>query len=56
MRIFVPFLKLSHRIYAPFAAAALRPLGHDAALPDAHRSQLESVGSSGPSLHKTADC
>jgi len=43
MRICVLFLKLSHRVYAPFAAAALRPLAHDAALPDPRRARLDTL-------------
>lgn len=43
MRICVLFLKLSSRVYAPFASAALRPLPHDATLPDSRRAHLDTL-------------
>ncbi|MBV9169482.1 MAG: hypothetical protein JOZ81_05295 [Chloroflexi bacterium] len=42
-RICVVFLKLAHRVYAPFAAAVLEPVQHDAALSDQRRAQLDQL-------------
>src|SRR5262252_968504 len=42
-RICVVFLKLAHRIYAPFAAAVLEPVRHDATLSDERRAQLDQL-------------
>jgi hypothetical protein len=41
-RICVLFLKLFHRVYAPFTAAILQPIAHDALLPHARRSRLDN--------------
>jgi hypothetical protein len=49
MRICVLFLKLAHRVYAPFAAAALRPLAHDAMLA-AHSSMPCTPELTAPSI------
>jgi hypothetical protein len=43
MRICVLFLKLFQRVYAPLSAAVLKPLAHDAALPDDRRCQLDHL-------------
>jgi hypothetical protein len=43
LRICVLFLKLSRRVYAPFAAATLRPVPHDHQLPAARRAQLDNL-------------
>jgi len=43
LRICVLFLKLSHRVYAPFMAATLRPVAHDDQLPVARRAQLDNL-------------
>ena len=43
MRICVLFLKLAHRVYAPFAAASLRPISHDDQLPADRRAQLDTL-------------
>jgi hypothetical protein len=40
-RICVLFVKLAHRVYAPFAAATLQPLTNDALLPTYRRAQLD---------------
>ena len=42
-RICVLFLKLCHRIYAPFSAAILQPIPDDAVLPDDRRSRLDNL-------------
>jgi hypothetical protein len=42
-RICVLFLKLFHRVYAPFSAAMLQPLAHDALLPEDRRSALDHL-------------
>jgi len=42
-RICVLFLKLVHRVYAPFTAAAARPVPHDALLPDDRRCILDQL-------------
>ena len=42
LRICVLFLKLSRRVYAPFASATLRPVTYDQ-LPAAHRAQLDNL-------------
>jgi hypothetical protein len=42
-RISVLFLKLFHRVYAPFSAATLEPLAHDALLPDDRRCALDQL-------------
>ena len=41
--ICVLFLKLSRRVYAPFASATLRPVPHDDQLPATHRAQLDNL-------------
>ncbi len=41
LRICVLFLKLAHRVYAPFAAAVLQPVAYDALLPNDRRAQLD---------------
>ena len=43
LRICVLFLKLARRVYAPFAAATLRPVPHDDHLPSARRAQLDNL-------------
>jgi hypothetical protein len=43
MRICVLFLKLAHRVYAPFAAAALKPVRHDATLSAERRARLDQL-------------
>ena len=43
LRICVLFLKLVHRIYAPFSAAALEPLTHDALLPPDRQCALDQL-------------
>ncbi len=42
-RICVLFLKLFHRVYAPFTAAILQPIADDALLPDERRSHLDTL-------------
>jgi hypothetical protein len=42
-RICVLFLKLAHRVYAPITAAVLKPIPHDAALPDDRRCDLDQL-------------
>jgi len=42
-RICVLFLKLFHRVYAPFTAAILRPFADDAGLPSNRRSALDQL-------------
>jgi hypothetical protein len=42
-RICVLFLKLFHRVYAPFSAAAVEPVDHDALLPDDRRCALDQL-------------
>jgi hypothetical protein len=42
-RICVLFLKLFHRVYAPFSAAMLQPLAHDAILPEDRRCALDHL-------------
>jgi hypothetical protein len=42
-RICVLFLKLFHRLYAPFSAAAVRPVPHDALLTDDRRCTLDQL-------------
>jgi hypothetical protein len=42
-RICVLFLKLFHRVYAPFSAATLEPVPHDALLPDDRRCALDQL-------------
>jgi hypothetical protein len=42
-RICVLFLKLFHRVYAPFSAAAVQPVAYDALLPDARRCTLDQL-------------
>jgi hypothetical protein len=42
-RICVLFLKLFHRVYAPFTAAILQPIADDAILPDERRSRLDTL-------------
>ncbi len=42
-RICVLFLKLFHRVYAPFTAAILQPIADDALLPDERRSHLDNL-------------
>ena len=37
------FLKLSRRVYAPFASATLRPVPHDDELPVARRAHLDNL-------------
>jgi hypothetical protein len=43
LRICILFLKLAHRVYAPFAAAVLKPVSHDAALSRERRAQLDQL-------------
>lgn len=43
MRICVLFLKLARRVYAPFAAASLRPMSHDDHLPLDRRAHLDTL-------------
>jgi hypothetical protein len=43
MRICVLFLKLFHRVYAPISAAVLKPIAHDAVLPDDRRCALDQL-------------
>jgi hypothetical protein len=43
LRICVLYLKLSCRVYAPFAAATLRPVAHDDRFPAARRAQLDNL-------------
>jgi hypothetical protein len=40
-RICVLFLKLAHRVYAPFSAATLQPFNNDAVVPADRRAQLD---------------
>jgi hypothetical protein len=42
-RICVLFLKLVHRLYAPFSAAVVQPVPHDALLPDDRRCALDRL-------------
>ncbi len=42
-RICILFLKLFHRVYAPFSAAAVRPVPHDALLPEDRRCTLDQL-------------
>ena len=42
-RICVLFLKLFHRVYAPFTAAVLQPIPDDALLPHERRSHLDKL-------------
>jgi len=42
-RICVLFLKLFHRVYAPFSAAAVEPVPSDALLPDDRRCALDQL-------------
>jgi len=42
-RICILFLKLFHRVYAPFSAAVLEPLAHDGLLPDERRCHLDRL-------------
>ena len=42
-RICVLFLKLFHRVYAPFSAAAVEPVPSDAPLPDDRRCALDQL-------------
>ena len=42
-RICVLFLKLFHRIYAPFTAAILQPIADDALLPEDRRARLDNL-------------
>jgi hypothetical protein len=37
------FLKLFQRVYAPLSGAVLKPLAHDAVLPDDHRCELDHL-------------
>lgn len=43
MRICVLFLKLAQRVYAPFAAASLRPIAHDNQLTADRRAHLDTL-------------
>jgi hypothetical protein len=43
LRICVLFLKLAQRVYAPFAAAVLKPVPHDAILSDDRRAELDQL-------------
>lgn len=43
MRICILFLKLFHRVYAPLSAGVLKPLAHDALLPDDRRCVLDHL-------------
>ncbi len=43
LRICVLFLKLAQRVYAPFAAAIVQPVAHDAILPDDRRAELDHL-------------
>jgi hypothetical protein len=43
VRICILFLKLAHRVYAPVAAAVLKPVRHDATLPANRRAQLDQL-------------
>jgi len=43
LRICVLFVKLAQRVYAPFAAAVLKPVAHDAILSDDQRAQLDQL-------------
>jgi hypothetical protein len=43
LRICVLFLKLFHRVYAPMSAAILKPIAHDAMLPDDRRGALDQL-------------
>jgi hypothetical protein len=43
LRICVLFLKLAQRVYAPFAAAVLKPVPHDAILSDDRRAELDHL-------------
>ena len=42
-RICILFLKLFHRVYAPFSAAAFEPVPSDALLPDDRRCALDQL-------------
>src|SRR6266849_4493818 len=42
-RICILFLKLFHRVYAPLRAGILKPLAHDAVLPDDRRCELDHL-------------
>jgi hypothetical protein len=42
-RICILFLKLFHRLYAPFSAAVLEPVPHDGLLPDDRRCRLDQL-------------
>jgi hypothetical protein len=42
-RLCVLFLKLSQRVYGPFAAAITQPLAHDASLPEDRRCALDQL-------------
>jgi len=43
LRICILFLKLAHRVYAPFAAAVLKPVTHDATLSAERRAHLDQL-------------
>jgi len=42
-RLCVLFLKLFHRVYGPLAASVLKPVAHDAILPDDRRGALDHL-------------
>jgi hypothetical protein len=42
-RVCVLFLKLAHRLYAPFTSAAIRPVTDDDILPDHRRAKLDQL-------------
>jgi hypothetical protein len=42
-RLCVLFLKLFHRVYGPLAASVLKPVAHDAVLPDDRRGALDHL-------------
>jgi uncharacterized protein YjhX (UPF0386 family) len=43
LRICILFLKLAHRVYAPFAAAVLKSVSHDATLSADRRAYLDQL-------------
>jgi hypothetical protein len=43
LRICILFLKLAHRVYAPFTAAILQPIAHDDVLPEDRRAALDQL-------------
>src|ERR1700694_1824700 len=43
MRICILFLKLFHRVYAPLSAGVLKPVAHDAVLPEDRRCELDHL-------------